>query len=198
MATRRIREFLAGNKTAYQTIHHTCAYTAQEVAEASHVPGQYMAKVVVVWLDKKLALVVVPATRIVDLAKLRKDTGAANVRLAEESEFRDRFSECQLGTVPPFGNLFGLETFMDEQLTICEQIAFNAGTHQDVIILGYRDFIRLVRPRIVDVAAEPCLCSTVAKKYRARKHAAEGACAVAEPVVQVQCGCRVEIHDGAD
>ncbi len=163
MATRRIREFLIGNKIPYGSINHTCAYTAQEVAESSHVPGRCMAKVVVVWLDGKLAIVVVPATKVVDLAKLRRETGARDARLADEDDFRDRFSGCQVGTVPPFGNLFGLETIVDRQLTDGEQFAFNAGTHRDILVVQYADYSRLVKPRIVNVAAEPGSVPPVAR-----------------------------------
>jgi Aminoacyl-tRNA editing domain len=105
-------------------------------------------------LDGRLAIVVVPATSRVDLDKLRRATGAANVRLAEEAEFREEFDACQVGTVPPFGNLFGTETFVDHQLAREEHIAFNAGTHTDVFVVRFPDFVRLVQPRLIDVAAE--------------------------------------------
>ncbi|MGD0462239.1 MAG: YbaK/EbsC family protein [Tepidisphaeraceae bacterium] len=206
MATRRIREFLIGNKIPYSSINHTCAYTAQEVAESSHVPGRCMAKVVVVWLDGKLAIVVVPATKVVDLAKLRRETGTLDARLAEEADFRDRFSDCQVGTVPPFGNLFGLETFLDRQMTNGEQFAFNAGTHRDIIVIQYSDYSRLVKPRIVDVAAEAGSVPFIAKSPRPASRTpragsrtrCEDVLPATESAVQAECGSPITHHSGAD
>lgn len=202
MATRRICEFLDGNKISYRSIRHTCAYTAQEVAELSHIPGRHMAKVVVVWLEGRLAIVVVPATAAVDLAKLHEQTGAAEARVADETDFRERFSDCQVGTVPPFGNLFGIETFLDRQLTVEDEFAFNAGTHRDVIVIRSADYNRLVKPRIVDVAVE-----SRGKKTRRpsdktapevwRSQTSDSSVAT-ESALQLQCGCVVVCHDGAD
>jgi Ala-tRNA(Pro) deacylase len=208
MATRRIREFLVGNKIQYGLINHTCAYTAQEVAEFSHVPGRYMAKVVVVWLDGKLSLAVVPATQVVDLAKLRRETRALDVRLADEADFRDRFSDCQVGAVPPFGNLFGLETLLDRQLSSAEQFAFSAGTHRDVIVIRSADYSRLVRPRVVNVATEPRIGASIAKSRRLGSRAGRGDSHAqagdswpgtdSDSAVQAECGCPILHHAGAD
>ena len=152
MATRRIREFLDGNRAKYVLISHSTAYTAQEVAESAHVPGREMAKTVVVRLDGRLGLAVVPATRDVDMGLLRLTTGALYVGLAEEGEFEGRFEGCQLGAMPPFGNLFGMETVADERLAEEDLIAFNAGSHQDVIAMRFADWRRLVRPKVADIS----------------------------------------------
>jgi Ala-tRNA(Pro) deacylase len=206
MATRRIREFLAGNKIQYGLINHTYAYTAQEVAEFSHVPGRYMAKVVVVWLDGKLALAVVPATQVVDLTKLRREARALDVRLADEADFRDRFRGCQLGTVPPFGNLFGLETLLDRQLSSAEQFAFSAGTHRDVIVIRSADYSRLVRPRIVDVATAAGNAGHIAGLSRPKSRTRRASSRTqsvdefpeTESAVQAECSCPMMHHAGAD
>ena len=152
MATRRIREYLDGSGVRYLTVGHQPEYTAQEVAQSVRVPGRQMAKTVVVWVDDRLAMVVVPATKDVNLDLLRRETAARDVRLAEEAEFADRFNECQLGAVPPFGNLFGMETFLDRAMVNEEKIAFTAGTHTDVIVMRLVDYTRLVRPLPVRVA----------------------------------------------
>ena len=205
MATRRIREYLIGNKITFSSINHTCAYTAQEVAESSHIPGRYMAKVVLVWLDDELVIVAVPATKVVDLIKLRYETGAIDVRLAEEDEFRDRFSGCQVGTVPPFGNLFGVETIFDRQLTTGEKFAFNAGTHRDVVVIRFADYNKLVKPHIVDVAEEQREGAFVKSHRPGGRNRRSGSRAQpgdslsnSESAMQTQCGCPILHHAGAD
>jgi Ala-tRNA(Pro) deacylase len=205
MATRRIQQFLSGNKVPFGTINHTCAYTAQEVAEFSHVPGRYMAKSVIVRIDGRLAIVVVPATKLVDLAKLRRETGAGEVRLAEEAEFRDEFDGCQLGTVPPFGNLFGFQTYLDRGLTQENHIAFNAGTHTDVFVVRCPDYIRLVQPRLLDVSMEPQAQLHIRKDKHPGHHAHKHIAVLPEDflsgdpeVVQMECGCQILHHAGAD
>ena len=157
MATRRTREFLDGNGVKYVIISHSRAYTAQEVAASAHVPGGDLAKVVVVTVDGRLALAVVPASRQVDMGLLRSAAEAQYAALADESDFADRFEGCQLGAMPPFGNLFGMETFVDKDLATEEYIAFNAGTHTDVIAMRFTDFRRLAHPKLtrISMAAVP-------------------------------------------
>ena len=155
MAIRRICDFLAGSGMPYSIATHARAYTAQEVAEASHVPGTYLAKTVIVWLDEQLAMAVIPATRSLDLELLRSQTGARSVRLADETEFVNRFTDCQLGTAPPFGNLFGLRTLVDLKLALQELIAFNAGTHTEVIRMKYSDYSNLVKPLVLHICNGP-------------------------------------------
>jgi len=198
MATRRISDFLAGNRIPYAKINHTCAFTAQEVAESSHVPGRYLAKSVIVSLNGRLAIVAVPANSRVDLDKLREATCAGDVRVAEEAEFREEFDGCQVGTVPPFGNLFGVDTFVDRQLAREEHIAFNAGTHTDVFVVRFPDYVRLVQPRLIDVAIEP---KTVAARSKRRSRRSESPVSAelweSESVLQAECGCPI-VPMGAD
>ena len=151
MATRRIREFLDGNHARYVTLNHSPAYTTSQVAESAHVPGRSMAKVVVVVVGGRLAMAVVPVTRDVDLERLREETGKNDVRLADEEEFVQRFEGCKLGTAPPFGSLFGMETYVDRALAASPQIAFNAGTHTDVIVMDFGEYCRLAKPKIVNI-----------------------------------------------
>jgi Ala-tRNA(Pro) deacylase len=155
MATRRIREFLDGSGVRYISISHSLAYTAQEIAESVHVPGDEMAKTVIVWIDNRLVMAVVPATKDVSVELLRRETGSQHVHLADEADFADRFLGCQLGTVPPFGILFGMETYIDRCMSRQEHIAFNAGTHTDVIVMRSDDYQRLATPFPVRIAVEP-------------------------------------------
>jgi Ala-tRNA(Pro) deacylase len=155
MATRRTQEFLDGNHVRYALIRHSPASSASQVAESVHISGQNLAKVVIVVIQGRLAMAVVTATRDVDFIRLQRIIGLNNVRLAHESELADRFEGCQLGAAPPFGNLFGVDTFVDARLVQQSHIAFNAGTHNDVIVTSSDDYIRLTRPRVAHIAAEP-------------------------------------------
>lgn len=154
MATRRIREFLDGNKVRYDLISHSPAYTAQEVAASAHVPGKDMAKVVVVNVDGQTALAVVPATREVDLERLCAAAGA-DVEIAMERDFVHRFEGCQVGAFPPFGILFGMETYADSALAGEEYIAFNAGTHTELIAMKFADWWRLAHPKLASISFVP-------------------------------------------
>lgn len=155
MSTRRISEFLDGSDVRYVTIIHSASHTAQETAASTHIPGKLMAKTVIVNLDGRIAMAVVPASREVNLEALRQQSGALNATLADEADFIDRFAGCQLGTAPPFGNLFGVDTFMDRDLSRRDEIAFTAGTHTHVIAMTTADYLRLVKPVVVRIAAVP-------------------------------------------
>lgn len=149
MSLQRLEEFLRKNNVQYQTIAHPTAYTAQEVAASAHIRGKEMAKTVMVKLDGKLTMVVLPANERVNLGRLREATGASEVALASENEFKDRFPECEVGAMPPFGNLYGVDVIVSDTLAEDEEIAFNAGSHTEVVRLSYEDFERLVNPRLV-------------------------------------------------
>jgi Ala-tRNA(Pro) deacylase len=152
MPVRKLKEYLDENKVEYVTIIHSRAFTAQKIAAAAHVPGQELAKTVMVKVDGKMAMTVLPANFKVDLDRLREITGAADVELATEAEFAEWFPDCEVGAMPPFGNLYGLDVYVAEKLTRDEEIAFNAGTHTELIRMAYRDFERLVKPKIARFA----------------------------------------------
>ena len=150
MPTAMLTELLDREGIRYVTIQHSRAYTAQEVADAAHVSGRKLAKTVVTKLDGKPALVVLPASDKVDFDRLRANTGAREVELATEQEFASLFPGCELGAMPPFGNLYGLDTYVTRSLAADEEIAFNAGTHTELIRMPYRDFERVVHPKAID------------------------------------------------
>ena len=149
MPATKLREFLDANGVKYVTIRHSVAYTAQEVAASAHIRGKEMAKTVVVKLDGQLALAVVPAAQKVDVRRLKEVTGAKKAEIAAEEDFRSTFPECDLGAMPPFGNLYGLVVYVDPQLAEDEEIAFNACSHTELMRLPYKDFQRLVQPKVV-------------------------------------------------
>ena len=153
MPVTTLKRFLDENHVRYVTIRHSPAYTAQEIAASAHIPGKELAKTVMVKLDGELALAVLPASFKVDFEMLKATSGAGEVELATEAEFRDRFPGCEVGAMPPFGNLFGMKTYVAEPLTEDEQIAFNAGSHTELIQLRFSDFERLVKPEVMAFAA---------------------------------------------
>jgi Ala-tRNA(Pro) deacylase len=137
------------------TIHHSPAHTAQEVAASVHVPGGTFAKTLVVKIDGALALAVIPATRTLDLELLRGAAVAQRVEIAQRDDFIDRFEGCQLGTAPPFGNLFGMRTWCDSALAKRRYITFNTGSAADFAIVRFMDYRRLARPRIAKLTEQP-------------------------------------------
>ena len=145
----RLKEYLDQEKVPYQHDVHRTAYTAQEVAAEEHVPGKMVAKTVVVRVDDRFALAVLPASLRVDLSALKASLSAKEVRLAPEFEFTGLFSDCDVGAMSPFGNLYGLPVYVEESLTKDPEIVFNAGTHQDTIRMPYADFARLVQPQVI-------------------------------------------------
>lgn len=149
MSLQRLRAFLRDRQIKFATITHSPVYRAQEVAATVHIPGKEMAKTVMVKIDGEIAMVVLPASMKVDFGRLLDATGAQVVELAREDEFQDLFPDCALGTMPPFGNLYGMRTFVAEELTEDEEIAFNAGSATEVIRMAYRDYERLVQPRLL-------------------------------------------------
>jgi Ala-tRNA(Pro) deacylase len=151
---KKLKEFLDRAKISYEVYNHPLAYTAQEVAEAQHIPGKDVAKVVMLKADGSLVMAVVPASRMVSFDKVRAALGALDISLAKEDEFISVFPECEIGGMPPFGNLFGLPVYVDPALEKDETIVFNAGDHQQSVRLRYSDFRDLVKPRVVPLTHE--------------------------------------------
>ena len=154
MPTQKLKTFLDSHRAPYLTIHHSMAFTAQQIAASAHISGKEIAKTVMIKVDGKMAMAVLPASFQVDFDLLKRTTGASKVELADEREFKDRFPECEIGAMPPFGNLYGMDVFVAESLTKQEEIAFNAGSHTELIQTGYKDFERLVKPEVLKFSAE--------------------------------------------
>ena len=150
MPVKKLKDFLDRENVKYVNIYHSIAYTAQEIAASVHVKGKEMAKTVMVKLDGKLAMAVLPASHQVDFEHLKRASGAQDAMLATEKEFKDLFPDCDIGAMPPFGNLYGMNVFVSRALTEDKEIAFNAGSHYELIRVTYKDFERLVSPKIAD------------------------------------------------
>jgi len=137
----------------YVSIRHSPAYTAQEIAESAHIPGDEMAKTVMIKVGDKLAMAVLPATEQLDASTVSRAANGADVSLATEDEFSSRLPDCEVGAMPPFGNLYDLQVYLSPKLSEQEEIAFNAGSHTELIRLAYTDFERLAQPAIVPLPA---------------------------------------------
>ena len=150
----RLRVFLEESHAEYTHTEHPQAYTAREVASAEHLPPREVAKTVVVFGDDGYHMMVVPATRLVDFHEVRLALGLTHARMATEEELGRLFPDCELGAMPPFGNLYNMPVNLDSALAIEDAIAFNAGTHRDVVHMRTADYRVLVRPAVVSLARE--------------------------------------------
>ncbi|MHB8906167.1 MAG: aminoacyl-tRNA deacylase [Melioribacteraceae bacterium] len=149
MPTKMLREFLDQNKIRYVTVKHSVAYTAQEIAASAHIKGKELAKTVLIKADGKMAMCVLPASYKIDFDLLKEALGGKNIRLANEVEFKDKFPECDVGAMPPFGNLYGMDVYVEEILAKDEEIAFNACSHIELLQMSFKDYGRLVKPRLI-------------------------------------------------
>jgi Ala-tRNA(Pro) deacylase len=152
MPAKKVAKFLDDHKVKYVKVKHSPAYTAQEIAASAHIPGKELAKTVMIKIDGQMAMAVLPASYRVDFKGLKKLAGAKKVELASEQEFRDLFPESEVGAMPPFGNLYEMDVYVAKALSEDEEIAFNAGSHTELIRLHYSDFQKLVKPTVGDFA----------------------------------------------
>jgi Ala-tRNA(Pro) deacylase len=144
-----ITEYLNKHHIAFSTISHTPAYTASQTAEAAHIPGRNMAKIVMVKIDGRLAIIVLPANVRLDIANFKAQYSAEKVEIAHEYEFNDKFHDCELGEMPPIGDLYKMDIYLADSLTRNNWLAFNAGTHSELIRMSTSDFLNLVHPNVL-------------------------------------------------
>ena len=148
----RLEYYLRENGVPFEVQHHPRVITAQEVAATEHVPGKMLAKVVMILADGEMIMLALPAPDQVDPEKVGEVLGVGEVRLAEEEEFEDAFPDCEVGAMPPFGNLYDLPVYVEEALAEDETIFFRAGTHTDTMSVSYADFEQLVEPTVAKFA----------------------------------------------
>lgn len=147
MGAKKLEQFLEKNQIKYKTIKHDVAYTAPEIAEKAHIKGKDFAKTVIVRLDGKMAMAVLRGNDLLDLNQLKKECKAKNAEILKESEFQKAFPDCELGAMPPFGNLYNMNVYVDEELSKDKKIAFNAGNHKELCLLSYSDWEKWVHPK---------------------------------------------------
>ena len=148
----RLERLLEASGVPYTHNVHASVYTAREVAALEHLPQHRFAKAVLLKDEDGFIMAVLPADYAVDLHELRDALGRKHARLANEKELGEQFPDCELGAMPPLGNLYGLPTWMESSLVSEKQVAFNAGTHRDVVYMSLEDFRRLAAPRILHFA----------------------------------------------
>jgi Ala-tRNA(Pro) deacylase len=152
---RRLQEYLDRHHVHYEVLDHQEAYTAPEIAHTLHVSGKMFAKVVMIKADQRFVMAVLPSTWKIDFARLKEALRSRRVRLATEDEFKELFPDCEIGTMPPFGSLYGVEVYVDQSLTEDEEIVFQAGTHLGAVKLRYQDFADLVHPIVAEFHRAP-------------------------------------------
>jgi Ala-tRNA(Pro) deacylase len=155
MPTQRLRKYLDDHMIKYTVINHSLAYSALEVAQSAHISGKIIAKTIILKIDQQTAMVVLPAPFKVNIDFFKDLSETNNVRLATEKEVQEIFPDCEIGAMPPFGNLYSIDVYVATQLTEDEEIAFNAGNHRQLIQMKYVDFERLVHPVVFDLTSEP-------------------------------------------
>lgn len=149
----RLEQYFREQGVKYEVTAHPEVYTAQEVAAVEHVPGKFVAKVVMAMVDGTITALVLSAPHRVDMSKLTRALGAKEARLAREEEFGHLFPDCEVGAMPPFTNLYHVPAVVDRVLSEDPKIVFNAGTHRETMTVAYRDFERLAAPRQVEFSA---------------------------------------------
>lgn len=143
-----IRKMLMLRRISFEELHHPEVYTAQEMAQREHISGHRVAKVVVVMADAKPVELVLPASRHVNLARVRSVLEANEVRLATEQEMEKFFDDCDVGAIPPVRHWKDVDVYMDRSLKVDGEIVFHAGTHTDAIRLNFQDWRNMVNPRV--------------------------------------------------
>lgn len=146
MTAKNLKNLLEKNNIKYVSIAHSPAYTAQDIAQLSHITSGKMAKTVIIKSGKGHFMAVIPGDKKIDLEKLKKTSNVGDAQLADETEFKNDFSDCEIGAMPPFGNLYNMPVYVDDSLGKSSEICFNAGNHHEIIKMNYKDFESLAKP----------------------------------------------------
>jgi Ala-tRNA(Pro) deacylase len=152
MPAAKLHALLEEHGVPYEVVTHPHAVTANRLADAEGVSGYDIAKPVLLAVGGELAMVVVPGATLVDLDRASEVLGHNDVRLATEAEFVAVFDDCEPGAEPPFGTLYGIPTFLDEELRARPRIVCRDGSHTETVTIAMADYLRLVEPEVVDVA----------------------------------------------
>ncbi len=148
MSMKEVEEFLRTSNVKYRTVRHARAYSSQEIAEAAHVPARRLAKVTMIRLGDRIAMAVLPANEMVDVVSLGKLAGVDRVEIATERDFQNRFPDCEVGAMPPFGHLWGMPVFVSDTFRRSDDIAFEAGSHTELLEMPYEEYERLEQPKV--------------------------------------------------
>ena len=152
MLSPRLHSFLDDAHAPYTALEHPRTVTAQETANVTHIGNRHFAKTVMLKVDGTLAMMVMPAAYRVDLTRLSRALGGPVVELADETEFRNAFADCEVGAMPPFGHLYGMPVYVDSRLAQQAESAFIAGSHTDAVRMPYDEFEKLAQPELLWLA----------------------------------------------
>ena len=143
-----VQEFLNEHHVRYRPVLHRATFSAQRMADTLHVPGDHVAKTVILKVDGSYVLALLQATQYVDISFFKATLRAESVELATETELAEIFEDCEIGAIPPFGSRYGMETIVDESLTHDHLIVFEGNSHEESICMNYEDFEELERPQV--------------------------------------------------
>jgi Ala-tRNA(Pro) deacylase len=149
MITSHIKNYLKSHDVSYKTIAHPQTYTASQAAQSAHVSGKYFAKSVIVKLDGKYAMATIPANERLNLDSLKSAAHAKEAKIVHEYEFKDKFDDCEIGAMPPFGELYKMDVYMADSLAQQKWLVFNGGTHNELLKLSSNDYMYLENPKIL-------------------------------------------------
>jgi Ala-tRNA(Pro) deacylase len=151
----KLRDLFARHGAHYELVAHPLAFTAQQAAEAAHVPGHEFCKSVVAYIDGHPALLVLPAPHIVSMAAVREALEVLDVRLATEAELAALFPDCDVGAQPPFPGEARLPVYIDKLLLDAAHVVFEAGLHTQALMMPLNDYMKVAAPKVLDFAREP-------------------------------------------
>ncbi|MGE5681742.1 MAG: aminoacyl-tRNA deacylase [Bacillota bacterium] len=150
MAILKLKDFLEKSEVKYTDIIHPLTFSAQETAAKSHVKGREFAKTVLILINDSMVMTVLPASHLIDFPKLKKTLRIDDIRLASETEFKMKFPDCEVGAMPPLGNLYGMDVYFSESLLVNRSVTFNAGTHTEAISIKVSELVRIINPKVLD------------------------------------------------
>ena len=148
MPAKKLKEYLDSKNIKYVSIYHAAASTSQRIAATSHIPGKELAKTVMLKVDGKMTMAVLPSSSNINFDSFKQIANAERVELSSEMAFINLFPDCEVGAMPPFGNLYGMDVYVEDTLAEDEEIAFNAGTHTELVRMAYQDFVSIVNPKV--------------------------------------------------
>jgi len=152
----KIERFLDERGVAFESLPHEPTFSAQRMAQAVHISGDNVAKAVLVNADGQFILTVLPATHQVHLEMLREALCAHQVELASEDDLARIFTDCEVGSLPPFGSQYGVETLVDASLTEDVDIVFEGNQHREAFRMRYQQFAELEKPQMAIFAHHTC------------------------------------------
>lgn len=138
----RLQDYMSNRGLRYDVLTHPHSHNSMQTAELAHIPGDSLAKSVILEDDKGYLMAVLPSTEHVRLGQLGRELNA-RLRLATEADVARLFDDCEPGAIPPIGMVYGLRVMVDDRLSEQEEIYFEAGDHERLIQVSREDFLAM-------------------------------------------------------